>query len=98
MSFQKYIFCGIFAVTITTGCEKTPNKTDTSNNFARAWCVSGGPIYTAKDDTPKIEAVAIRQGIITYAGIDAGNWCKDFAGGNSKIIDLNGAAAYPGFT
>jgi predicted amidohydrolase YtcJ len=98
MSFQKYIFCGILAVTITTGCDEKQTTTDATSNFARAWCISGGPIYTANDDNPSIEAVAIRQGIITYAGVDTGSWCKDFAGGNSKIIDLKGSAAYPGFT
>ncbi|MEP3655095.1 MAG: amidohydrolase [Litorimonas sp.] len=47
---------------------------------------------------PQVEAVAIRQGIITYAGPDQGNWCAEAAEGNSQTIDLKGAAAYPGFT
>jgi len=84
MSFQKYILSGVLTATAIIGCQDK-TQTETSNNFARAWCISGGPIYTANDDTPTIEAVAIRQGI-------------KFAGGNSKTIDLKGAAAYPGFT
>ena len=71
---------------------------DTGANFARAWCISGGPIYTAIDETPRVEAVAIRKGIITYAGPDNGDWCKESAGLNSKKMDLKGAAAFPGFT
>lgn len=77
---------------------QTEEKVETTSNFARAWCISGGPIYTANDDTPQVEAVAIRKGVITYAGADEGNWCSDAAGTNSKTINLNGAAAYPGFT
>lgn len=71
---------------------------DSPSNFARAWCISGGPIYTALDQTPQVEAVAIRKGIITYAGPDDGDWCKNYAGANSKAIDLDTAAAYPGLT
>ena len=97
MSFQKFIFSGVLSATLVVGCQDS-READTSNNFARAWCISGGPIYTANDDEPKIEAIAIRQGTITYAGTNTGNWCKEHAGGNSKIIDLKGAAAYPGFT
>ncbi len=69
-----------------------------SSNFARAWCISGGPIYTAIDESPRVEAVAIRKGLITYKGPDNGDWCKNHAGSDAKIIDLDNAAAYPGFT
>ena len=78
-------------------CQDTQTKQD-SPNFARAWCISGGPIYTAVDDTPRVEAVAIRKGIITYAGENDGSWCEEHAGANSHRIELNKAAAYPGLT
>ena len=87
----------LLAATILLGCQSEPPK-DTRSNFARAWCISGGPIYTANDETPRVEAVAVRKGIITYAGVDSGDWCNRAAGSNSRTVNLNGAAAYPGFT
>lgn len=99
MPVQKFAICALLAATALIGCQaEKSSSTDTASNFARAWCLSGGPIYTANDDTPMVEAVAVRKGIITYAGPDEGNWCADFGGGNSKSINLGGAAAYPGFT
>lgn len=73
-------------------------KSDASGNFARAWCISGGPIYTAVDSQPLVQAVAIRKGVVTYAGLDTGDWCAEFAGTNSQNIDLKTAAAYAGLT
>ena len=88
---------GLLFACVFSSCQDSSSG-DSASNFARAWCISGGPIYTAIDQNPKIEAVAIRQGTITYAGSNTGNWCKEHAGANSKNIALNGAAAYPGFT
>ena len=87
----------LLAATILIGCQPKASP-DTTSNFARAWCISGGTIYTANDQTPTVEAVAVRKGIITYAGEDKGNWCAKSAGGNSRKVDLKGATAYPGFT
>ncbi len=87
----------LFATLILTSCHGN-SANDASTNFARAWCISGGPIYTAVDERPKVQAVAIRKGIITYAGLKQGDWCKTHAGLNSQSIDLKEAAAYPGFT
>ncbi len=56
----------------------------------------GGPIYTAVDAQPKVEAVAVRQGRIAYAGGKAG--ARGLVGPSTKIIDLKGAALFPGFT
>ena len=56
----------------------------------------GGPIYTARDAQPKVEAVAVRQGRIAFAGGKAG--AQALVGPNTKIIDLKGAALFPGFT
>ena len=97
MPIKNSLICTLVAMTALISCqaEKSGN---TSTNFARAWCIFGGPIYTANDENTQVDAVAIRKGVITYAGPDTGDWCKDAAGGNSKKLDLNGAAAYPGFT
>ncbi|HEY8571796.1 amidohydrolase [Phenylobacterium sp.] len=56
----------------------------------------GGPIYTAVDARPKAEAVAVTAGRIAYVGASAG--ARDHVGPNTRVIDLKGAALFPGFT
>ena len=56
----------------------------------------GGPIYTAVDARPKVEAVAVSHGRIAFAGARAG--AKALVGPKTKVIDLAGAALFPGFT
>ena len=97
MLVRKTAICTFLAATMLVGCQ-AESPTGNSANFARAWCLSGGKIYTANDQTPTVEAVAIRKGVITYAGPDEGKWCANAAGGNSTNINLRGATAYPGFT
>ncbi|WCL54218.1 amidohydrolase [Gimibacter soli] len=56
----------------------------------------GGPVYTADDGNPTAEAVAIKDGRIMGVGNRA-----DIAllvGPSTQIIDLAGAALFPGFT
>jgi predicted amidohydrolase YtcJ len=56
----------------------------------------GGPIYTAVDARPKVEAVAVRGGRIAFAGPLAG--ARAMVGPDTQVIDLAGAALFPGFT
>jgi predicted amidohydrolase YtcJ len=56
----------------------------------------GGPIYTALDARPKVEAVAVSHGRISFTGSHAG--AKALVGGKTRVIDLKGAALFPGFT
>lgn len=97
MTSQNLALSAILCAATLLACqsETVPEKT---SNFARAWCISGGPIYTANDEMPQVEAIAVRKGVITYAGPDEGKWCQEAAGGNTTMINLDGAAAYPGFT
>ena len=97
MSVKKNTLSAILTGAFLLGCQGKPS-TDNLSNFARAWCISGGTIYTANDEQPTVEAIAIRKGIITYAGPNKGRWCEDAAEGNSQKVDLMGATAYPGFT
>ncbi len=72
------------------------NGSETSVKVSDAdWCISGGPIYTALDRQPKVSAVAVVDGEITYAGDDEGDWCGS---STAQQIDLAGAALYPGLT
>lgn len=56
----------------------------------------GGAIYTADDSRPTVGAVAIADGRIVFAGPEAG--ASIWMGPETRIIDLNGGAMYPGFT
>ncbi len=56
----------------------------------------GGPIYTAVEARPKVEAVAVSHGRIAFAGTHAG--AQALVGPKTKVIDLAGSALFPGFT
>jgi predicted amidohydrolase YtcJ len=56
----------------------------------------GGPIYTAVDARPKVEAVAVSAGRIAFVGDRAG--AKALVGPKTQVVDLKGAALFPGFT
>ncbi|HET6971598.1 MAG TPA: amidohydrolase, partial [Phenylobacterium sp.] len=55
----------------------------------------GGPIYTAARPG-KVEAVAVKRGRIAYVGGRAGAAAE--VGPQTRVIDLAGAALFPGFT
>ena len=55
-----------------------------------------GPIYTADDAQPKVEAVAVANGKILFAG--SRKQAEKLKGKATKIVDLKGAAMFPGFT
>lgn len=61
-----------------------------------AMILRGGPIHTADDAVPAAEAVAVRDGRIVYVGDAAG--VEALAGPETEIVELDGAALYPGFT
>lgn len=56
----------------------------------------GGPIYTARDGQPKVEAVAVSKGRIVYVGDRTG--ARALVGKATRVHDLKGAAMFPGFT
>lgn len=56
----------------------------------------GGPIYTADDARPRVEAVAVRKGRIVFAGRRSG--ALAFKRKSTRVIDLKGATLFPGFT
>lgn len=56
----------------------------------------GGPIYTAVDAHPTAQALAVSKGRIAYVGARAGAAAR--IGPKTQVIDLAGAALFPGFT
>jgi len=97
MTFYKsLLLSGITLSLVACNQEGTEQPISKTADAAKEmWCISGGPIYTALDSQPQIEAVAVLNGNITYAGPDTGPWCE---AENAKRINLNGAALYPGLT
>lgn len=55
-----------------------------------------GPIYTGDEAHPRVEAVAVRAGKVAFAGDRAE--AERMRGPRTTIVDLAGAAAFPGFT
>ena len=62
------------------------------------WCISGGPIYTANDAQPIVEAVTVKNSKIIYAGDADGDWCESKTSKDRRKVNLDGAAMYPGLT
>jgi predicted amidohydrolase YtcJ len=56
----------------------------------------GGPIYTNVDGRPTAQAVAVQASRIVYVGARAGAQAR--VGPKTQVIDLQGAAMFPGFT
>jgi predicted amidohydrolase YtcJ len=56
--------------------------------------ITGGPIYTGVVAHPKAEAVAVKDGRIAYVGAKSGAEI----GPKTRVVDLKGAALFPGFT
>lgn len=54
-----------------------------------------GAVYTADPARPWAQAVAVRDGAITYVGDDAG--AKALAGAGTRVVDLSGRMVTPGF-
>jgi len=75
----------------------TQNTQDTRVNDT-GWCITGGPIYTAIDSKPRVEAVAVKNGTISYSGSAQGDWCENNTPATRRVVNLDGAAMYPGLT
>jgi len=58
--------------------------------------IRNGTIYTANSQQPKVEAVAATAGKIVFAGSAAD--AAAYVGSNTRVIDLHGNTAFPGFT
>src|SRR5262245_29724999 len=56
----------------------------------------GGAIYTGVAASPKVEAVAVRDGRISFAGADAD--VRKLVGPSTQVIELGSSALFPGFT
>src|SRR5947209_8610584 len=58
--------------------------------------IQNGTIYTASPNLPKAEGIAVNGGKIVFVGSNSD--VAAYVGGNTKVIDLAGNTAVPGFT
>lgn len=105
------VFAGLLASLVLAGCsgsnddeapapaaasEPVTRSTDTGGIPAADLVFHGGPIHTADNSRPVAQAVAVQDGRIVYVGPEAG--LGMWVGADTRIVDLQGAAMYPGFT
>src|SRR6185436_11282587 len=55
-----------------------------------------GNVYTANDQTPKAQAIAVKADKIVFVGTNAA--AQKFVGPNTRVVDLKGNTVLPGFT
>jgi len=96
---KNFVSIGLMSMALVAGaCSQKPpstksNEASSPTKTSSVQCYSGGMIYTAIDKGPTVEAVKVKNGLISFAGAISEDWCKD-----GDKIDLAGAAMYPGFT
>lgn len=78
----------LFLVSIVlTGCGEQRGRADL--------VFRGGNIYTVNDEQPVVEAVAVRDGRIIFAG--SGEEASEFIAERTRVVDLEGRTMTPGF-
>lgn len=77
------------------GQDQPPGRTQTRGPNEADFVFRNGPIFTSIADEPWVKAVAVRDGVITYAGDEAG--LASLTGPTTRIVDLAGKVAMPGF-
>ncbi|MEX6633206.1 amidohydrolase [Hyphococcus lacteus] len=89
------LFSASFFALLSTACSNDAEPNSTTQQPA-VTIFTGGPIYTGVENAPTVEAVAVSEGNILAVGTR--EIIIDSAGPDPKIVDLAGAALYPGFT
>ena len=86
----------VSAMLAIAACAQNDNTDRQSTPNPEVKVYTGGPIYTGLDDAPNAEAVAVSGGAVVAVGTRS--LVEESAGEYVEIIDLEGAAMYPGFT
>ena len=89
---MRTIVCALNAVLLAAAALPASAKAPPAADLV----IWGGPIYTADDAHPTAQAVAVRQGRIAYVGARSG--AQALVGPKTRVVDLKGAALFPGFT
>jgi predicted amidohydrolase YtcJ len=80
-------FLIISTVALTCGCRPAHDRADL--------VILGGTIYTVDDHQPVVEAVAVKGGIIAFAGEE--REARQYIDDKTKVINLAGKTMTPGF-
>lgn len=89
------ISCAAFALSACGG-EPAAGDPAAGPGAAADTIFYGGMIYTGLDQTPTVAAVAVKDGAVVASGARAE--LESLVGPATAMIDLRGAAMYPGFT
>ncbi|MBV1900724.1 MAG: amidohydrolase [Kordiimonadaceae bacterium] len=93
----KLVAAAIFFSTLTQAQEQPlQEETPEAQAFFADTIIHGGPIYTADDNNPTVEAIAIRNGRFIHVGNITDTQLLN--GPETTVISLEGAALFPGFT
>jgi predicted amidohydrolase YtcJ len=84
MRFFLYL---LLIITVFISCTEKKTPADT--------IIHGGKIYTMNEQQPKVEAVAVQNGKIVFAG--SAKDADDYKGEATQIINLEGKTMTPGF-
>lgn len=97
MSIRRFCLAAatLFAVSCASD-ELSDTNAGLSPTQADVTIFTGGPIYTGDEENPTVEAVAVSGGAIVAVGTR--DIVERGASGDVAIVDLDGAAMYPGFT
>jgi len=96
MTHRRFSTALLFGLALAA-CAGEEEKAETSTPPADPITIfTGGVIYTGLDGAPTAEAVAVADGVILGVGTRA--LIEESAGAGATIVDLEGAAMYPGFT
>jgi predicted amidohydrolase YtcJ len=79
--------CVLFVLCLIWSCGGKPEPADL--------VILGGKIYTMEDQHPVVEAVAVKDSRIIFAGPALEG--KNFVGDDTRVIDLAGKVMTPGF-
>ena len=93
---SKLIAAGALFAVAACGTDTAPveSKNEVPERFADL-VIHGGPIYTGVDASPTVEAVTVVENRIS--GVGAFSGLRDSIGPETKVVDLAGAAMFPGF-
>jgi predicted amidohydrolase YtcJ len=83
--------CGCLALVLATGCRVERRLPAVGADLV----LRGALVWTADEEHPLAEAVAIHDGVLTYVG-DAGG-VERFIGTGTEVLDLRGRMVLPGF-
>ncbi|UPZ37468.1 amidohydrolase [Sphingobacterium sp. PCS056] len=85
--WKKYNINVILFVCILAGCKNVKNDADT--------LYYGGPILTMEDTIPQVEALAVKDGKILFAGTK--KEAMKYVGSNTNEVNLENKTLMPGF-